>query len=186
MTSKPLPSLQPTVCPWKSMVERWNFLPIFVGKQQVSGIVFHPAKSWLAKKVDFFKDGHALTYTPENQPGTHKWRFRRWFSFSKRWFSASMLVFGGKNWKVKQPATTQYNQQLYLLQWIPNEFSTLTPYAWQLPSPNPQQRTRGYQDPNVTVNHPTPCGKRTSQASALDSKNCAYQRCKWLSSLFST
>ena len=58
---------------------KMKFPAYFSGtKQLVSGSVFHPVKSWLAKKVDFFKDGHALTYTPENQPGIHKWRFRKW------------------------------------------------------------------------------------------------------------
>ena len=34
-------------------------------------------------------------YTSENKHGTQKWRFWRWFSFSKRWFSGSMLIFWG-------------------------------------------------------------------------------------------
>ncbi len=36
-------------------------------------------------------------YTPENQHGTQKWRFGRWISFSKGWFSGSMSIFRGVN-----------------------------------------------------------------------------------------
>ena len=32
--------------------------------------------------------------TPQKMAGSLKWRFGRWFSFSKGWFSGSMFVFG--------------------------------------------------------------------------------------------
>ena len=49
---------------------------------------------WGLESLKFLGKTERILYTPENKHGIQKWRFWRWFSFSKRWFSGSMLISG--------------------------------------------------------------------------------------------